>query len=160
MEDKEIFLKWEEFKKILLNTKRKGIDNVIKWLDETDFKVAPASTQYHASYKGGLLEHSLQVYYHMYDFPNLIQYFDSLLIKSDSIYLVRQFEIYICFIDYTYKNELLNKENNTTWILLKEGVQKICDNFYKYDLLTQLTILETMENNINDEDVRSIINYS
>ena len=76
MEDKEIFLKWEEFKKILLNTKRKGIDNVIKWLDETDFKVAPASTQYHASYKGGLLEHSLQVYYHMYDFPNLIQYFD------------------------------------------------------------------------------------
>ena len=89
---------------------------------------------------------------------DLIQYFDSLLIKSDSIYLVRQFEIYICFIDYTYKNELLNKENNTTWILLKEGVQKICDNFYKYDLLTQLTILETMENNINDEDVLLLLN--
>ena len=67
MEDKEIFEKWEQFKDLLKSTNREGIENVIKWLDETDFKFAPASTQYHSSEKGGLLKHSLNVYYHMYD---------------------------------------------------------------------------------------------
>ena len=89
---------------------------------------------------------------------DLVDYFETLIIKTDSIYLVRKFEIYICFIDHIYKNELLNKENNTTWIKLKEGVQKTCQDFYHYDLLTQLSILETMENNINDEDVLLILN--
>ena len=84
---------------------------------------------------------------------DLVEYLDTLIIKSDSIYLVRKFEIYICFIDHIYKNELLNKENNTTWIKLKESVQKICKEFYHYDLLTQLAIMETMENNINDTEV-------
>ena len=89
---------------------------------------------------------------------DLVEYLDTLIIKSDSIYLVRKFEIYICFIDHIYKNELLNKENNTTWIKLKESVQKICKEFYHYDLLTQLAILETMENNINDIEVLLLLN--
>lgn len=75
MEDKQIFEKWEEFKKILRSTQREGIEDIIKWLDECDFKFAPASTQYHSSIRGGLLLHSLQVYYHMFDFSNLIQFF-------------------------------------------------------------------------------------
>ena len=85
MEDQQIFEKWEEFKRILKSTNREGIDSIIKWLDESDFKVAPASTQYHSSIKGGLLLHSLQVYYHMYDFNNLIQFFD---IPNDTIAIV------------------------------------------------------------------------
>ena len=89
---------------------------------------------------------------------DLVEYFDSLIIKTDSLYLVRKFEIYLCFIDHIYKNELLNKENNTTWIKLKEGIQKMCKDFYEYDILTQLTIMETMENNINDENVLLILN--
>ena len=89
---------------------------------------------------------------------DLVEYLDTLIIKSDSIYLVRKFEIYICFIDHIYKNELLNKENNTTWIKLKESVQKICKEFYHYDLLTQLAIMETMENNINDTEVLLLLN--
>ena len=77
MEEQKIEEMWKEFKTILLNTKRKGIENIINWLEnETDFKTAPASTQYHSSIKGGLLYHSLQVYYHMYDFNNLLQIFD------------------------------------------------------------------------------------
>ena len=84
---------------------------------------------------------------------DLVQYFETLIINSDSIYLVRKFEIYICFIDHIYKNEFFNKENNTTWIKLKEGVGNICKNFYQYDILTQLSLLETIESNINDQDV-------
>ena len=47
---------------LLLATKRKGIDNLIKWIETTDFFTAPASTKYHLSKEGGLLEHSLNVY--------------------------------------------------------------------------------------------------
>ena len=89
---------------------------------------------------------------------DLVKYLDTLIIKKDSIYLVRKFEIYICLVDYIYKNEFFNKENNTTWKSLKDGLQNICKDFYLYDLLTQLTILETMENNINDEDVLLMLN--
>ncbi len=41
---------------------RKGMDNLIKWLDEKDFFLAPASTKYHLSQEGGLAQHSLNVY--------------------------------------------------------------------------------------------------
>ena len=89
---------------------------------------------------------------------DLVEYFDALMIKSHSIFLVRKFEIYLCFIDHIYKNELLNKENNTTWIKLKDGIQNICKDFYTYDLLTQLAILETMESNINDTKILLLLN--
>lgn len=47
---------------LLSDTGRTGIDKVVKYLDETDFFVAPASTNYHGNYEGGLAEHSLNVY--------------------------------------------------------------------------------------------------
>ncbi len=34
----------------------------MKWLEDSDFYSAPASTKYHGSHIGGLLEHSLNVY--------------------------------------------------------------------------------------------------
>ena len=34
----------------------------VKWLEASDFFYAPASTRFHGSYAGGLLEHSLNVY--------------------------------------------------------------------------------------------------
>ena len=88
----------------------------------------------------------------------IIDYFNSIILTKDSIYVVRKFEVILCFIDYTYKNELFNKENNTTMVKLKESIENMCQDFYQYDLLTQLTILETMENDINDEDVLLMLN--
>ena len=84
---------------------------------------------------------------------DIIAYFNSIILSKDSIYVVRKFEILLCLIDYTYKNELINKENNVTMTQLKESIENMCEEFYNYDLLTQLALLETMENNINDEDV-------
>ncbi|MCR4662112.1 MAG: hydrolase [Clostridia bacterium] len=45
--------------------KRDGISKFVdEWLDGTsDFFKAPASTKYHGNYKGGLCEHSLNVYH-------------------------------------------------------------------------------------------------
>lgn len=47
---------------MLRRTKREGIEDLIAYLEGSDFFTAPASTQYHGSYEGGLLEHSLNVY--------------------------------------------------------------------------------------------------
>lgn len=41
--------------------KREGIEKLTTWLNDTDFYTAPASTQYHSNYEGGLAEHSLKV---------------------------------------------------------------------------------------------------
>lgn len=52
----------ERFEKLLLDTKREGIEEVLDFLDGTDFFIAPASCANHNGMKGGLLEHSLNVY--------------------------------------------------------------------------------------------------
>lgn len=44
------------------NISRDGIEELLKWLEGTDFFIAPASTRFHGSYPGGLIEHSLNVY--------------------------------------------------------------------------------------------------
>lgn len=51
-----------KFTEILSATGRTGIDKVISKLEENGFFEAPASTKFHLSCKGGLLEHSLNVY--------------------------------------------------------------------------------------------------
>ena len=38
------------------------IEGLLRKLEESDFYYAPASTQYHGSYRGGLVEHCLNVY--------------------------------------------------------------------------------------------------
>ena len=52
----------EEFLKILRTVKRDGIEDLIKFLESTDFFTAPASTRFHGDYAGGLCEHSMKVY--------------------------------------------------------------------------------------------------
>lgn len=46
------------------NITREGSDKLLEYLlsGKSDFFTAPASTRYHGSYEGGLLEHSLNVY--------------------------------------------------------------------------------------------------
>lgn len=56
--DKDI--KW--FDELILSTNRPGSADLLNWLHTTDFFTAPASTRFHESYKGGLVEHSLRVY--------------------------------------------------------------------------------------------------
>lgn len=44
------------------NIQREGLDKLLEWLEQSDFYTAPASANYHNSFPGGLLEHSLNVY--------------------------------------------------------------------------------------------------
>ncbi len=52
----------EKILSLLRSTERPGMDRFLDWLDKTDFFGAPASTKYHLAVKGGLAEHSLNVY--------------------------------------------------------------------------------------------------
>lgn len=53
----------EEFLEIChRDIKRQGIEDLLAWLEKSDFYTAPASTKYHSCHEGGLLEHSLNVY--------------------------------------------------------------------------------------------------
>lgn len=112
MEDIQIFSLWETFKDLLKSTNREGIDTLLSWLDQSDFKFAPASTQYHNNIRGGLLAHSLDVYYHMHDFDNLIKFFD---IPEESLIITALLHD-ICKVN-CYKTDYRNtKDANGNWI--------------------------------------------
>lgn len=44
------------------NIKREGADQLLEWLQKTDFFTAPASSKYHGACEHGLVMHSLNVY--------------------------------------------------------------------------------------------------
>ena len=43
--------------------KREGADELLDYLNKTDFFTAPASSKFHSAYPGGLVEHSVNVYH-------------------------------------------------------------------------------------------------
>lgn len=51
------------FVKLLKATKRKGVDEVLEGLDKIGFFSAPASSKHHLAEAGGLVKHSLNVYW-------------------------------------------------------------------------------------------------
>lgn len=55
----------EEFLKLIRTISREGMntDRLVAQLEGSDFFYAPASSMYHCAYRGGLCEHSLNVYY-------------------------------------------------------------------------------------------------
>jgi len=63
----------KEFIDILRSTERRGIEDLIAWLESTDFFTAPASTKNHGAYEGGLLIHSLSVYKILKNFSKKIE---------------------------------------------------------------------------------------
>ncbi len=62
--------KAERFKVIYYDQiTREGALELLEQLERTDFFTAPASTKYHGAYPGGLVEHSLNVYFALINGP-------------------------------------------------------------------------------------------
>lgn len=63
--DLDLIIKQETIKQEILELlkplKRKGIKKLVESLEDIGYFKAPASTQYHLNYEGGLAEHSLNV---------------------------------------------------------------------------------------------------
>lgn len=51
--------------------KRDGVENLLRWLDRTDFYVAPATTGYQLSVDGGLVQHSLNTFHRMVELVDM-----------------------------------------------------------------------------------------
>lgn len=101
----------ERYIKLLKSTPRLGIDNLINWLETTDFFDAPASTKYHNSKPGGLLEHSLNVY----DELHRSWLLDELLgIEEDSIIIVSLLHD-ICKADFYIETTRNVKREDGKW---------------------------------------------
>ena len=94
--------------------KRDGIDELLAWLETTDFYTAPASAKYHGAEIGGLLEHSITVYKWLRDLIDALSFtsMDFPNISSESIAIVGLFHD-ICKID-AYKTEYRNVKNSDT----------------------------------------------
>lgn len=64
-------IKDQEFAQVFKeNIRREGADQLLEFLlsKSSDFFTAPASTRFHAAYEGGLVEHSLNVYFCLKDY--------------------------------------------------------------------------------------------
>ena len=72
------------FIEILSSINRKGVNEMIEYLKDSDFFIAPASTKYHCNFLGGLCKHSLNVYDNIVALNNLY----NLNINADSLALV------------------------------------------------------------------------
>ncbi len=98
----------EEFIKLLRSTKREGIEDLIGFLEKTDFYTAPASTRFHNSFEGGLLTHSINVYKALKKLVTDEWADDTLIIVG----LLHD----ICKVN-TYKVDYRNKKDDTgTWV--------------------------------------------
>lgn len=53
----------EEFLELCHSIKRSGLEDLVDWIQKSDFFRAPASSRFHGCYQGGLVQHSLNVYH-------------------------------------------------------------------------------------------------
>lgn len=103
----------EEFLNIAkTNIKREGIDELLKWLESTDFFEAPASAKFHLAEAGGLCQHSLNVYYRLLKLAN--EHFGEENTNIETITICSLFHdvCKCCF----YKTDYRNVKENGEWV--------------------------------------------
>lgn len=95
---------------------RDGVNDLLSWLESTDFFVAPASTRYHGCYEGGLATHSLNVFVQLTRLSELygLGPDDGIMTPDESIAIVSLFHD-ICKAN-AYKIEMRwRKDKNNQW---------------------------------------------
>ena len=91
---------------------RDGIEDLLSWLEQTDFYTAPASTKYHGAYEGGLVMHSMNVYCQL---KKLCKVYELEDVTDESIAIVSLFHD-LCKVGF-YKTEMRwKKDENDKWV--------------------------------------------
>lgn len=104
----------EKFINILREkVKREGIEELITYLEKSDFFTAPASARYHCDHEGGLCEHSLNVYNRLNKIV-LDEYGNYDTISEESIVVCGLLHD-LCKIDF-YKVDFRNVKENGEWV--------------------------------------------
>ena len=89
---------------------RPGADDLKEWLLTTDFETAPASTKFHGSYPGGLMDHSVHVWEELI---RLLKAYPEVRVTAESAAIVTLLHD-LCKVN-CYKTELRNKKENGVW---------------------------------------------
>ncbi|MCQ2458714.1 MAG: HD domain-containing protein [Clostridia bacterium] len=88
---------------------RPGLDGLLNWLSAVDFFEAPASTKFHGAYKGGLCQHSLDVY----DYALKLRALTEASVDDESLAIAALFhDVCKCKL---YKTEYRNQKINGEW---------------------------------------------
>lgn len=86
---------------------RDGINELLEYLERSDFFIAPASTKFHGAYAGGLCEHSLNVYDEL---VRLVDVYHPKNLNSESVAIVALFHD-LCKVNL-YGSEKRNRKND------------------------------------------------
>lgn len=97
----------EKFIEMAKNITRPGIDEMMAWLETTDFYVAPASTKFHGAQAGGLCAHSITVAKRLVELAN---FYAPGKYSMDVLMTVALFHD-VCKIS-TYQVEMRNRKNS------------------------------------------------
>lgn len=115
----------DKFLDICKNTiKRDGINDLLEWIEKSDFFVAPASTKYHGAYAGGLVEHSLNVYECL---KGIVSRYPELNISDETVAIVSLFHD-ICKANF-YKVGTRNVKDEESGQWYKKEVYEIDEKF-------------------------------
>lgn len=98
----------DKFIELLRSTNRDGIEDLIRFIEKTDFFKAPASTRFHGAFEGGLLEHSMKVY-EILDYKVKNNFID-MNVKEDTIKIITLLHD-ICKANF-YKVDYRNAKNS------------------------------------------------
>ena len=101
----------ERFLSICESIDRPGIEGLIDYLKNSDFFSAPASTRYHGSYEGGLLEHSLNVYDEL---VRLLGVYPEITADPSTVAIISLFHD-LCKINFYGKEKRNRKDSNGRW---------------------------------------------
>lgn len=89
---------------------RPGSEELLAWLETTDFFQAPASTRFHGNYEGGLCEHSVHVWEEL---VRLLKAYPEIETNGETVAIISLLHD-LCKIG-CYKVELRNKKENGVW---------------------------------------------
>lgn len=113
----------EEFETIYRDKiKRAGAQELLSWLNSTDFFTAPASTRFHCACLGGLVQHSVNVYHVLRE-----KHFDP-AVDSEESFAVCALLHDICKAQF-YKQGTRNVKNEETGAWEKRPYYTIEDSF-------------------------------
>ena len=88
---------------------RDGLEDLLNWLQKSDFFTAPASTRYHGAYEGGLCEHSMDVY----DMARKTIEAFGLTLNEESVLVSALFHD-LCKVNF-YKKDIRNQKIDGQW---------------------------------------------
>lgn len=104
--------------------KREGLEDLLSWLESTDFYKAPASSFFHGNYAGGLIDHSTHVYEQL---KRIASIYSAGMYTEETLAIVALFHD-LCKVN-TYVESTRNVKNEITGVWEKKPFYKKRESF-------------------------------